>query len=36
MRAGNICHSEAFDAEESSTAKTLRCDQCDREQGYSG
>ena len=24
MRAGNVCHSETFDAEESSSAKTLR------------
>ena len=29
MRAGNVCHSEAFDAEESSSAKTLRCAQGD-------
>jgi hypothetical protein len=29
MRAGNACHSEAFDAEESSSAKTLRRAQGD-------
>jgi hypothetical protein len=30
MRAGDVCHSEAFDAEESSSAKTLRYAQGDR------